>query len=116
MAPAVTELRLKKAGRVLEVDFADGLRAAFAAEQLRVESPSAEVQGHHPSERKLVAGKRHVAIIGIEPVGRYAVRLTFDDLHATGIFSWDFLHDLAREQGPRWDAYLAALAAAGLSR
>jgi DUF971 family protein len=74
------------------------------------------VQGHGPGERRLVAGRRHVGIIGIEPVGNYAVRLIFDDLHDTGIFSWDYLHQLGREQNERWQRYLDTLASRGLSR
>jgi len=114
--PTPTELRLKQAERRLEVDFDDGSRFAFAAEYLRVESPSAEVQGHGPNERRTVPGKRQVGIAGLEPVGHYAVRILFDDTHDTGIFSWDYLFKLGREQAQRWPAYLAALAAQGLSR
>lgn len=111
-----TELRVKRAERRLEVTFNDASHFALPAELLRVESPSAEVQGHSPAERRLLAGKRHVAITGIEPVGNYAVRLIFDDGHDSGIFSWDYLHRLGREQDRVWRDYLAALAAAGLSR
>jgi DUF971 family protein len=111
-----TELRLNKAERTLHVEFDDGSRFALPAEYLRVESPSAEVQGHGPQQRRTVPGKRDVAIISVEPVGNYAVRLVFDDLHDTGIYSWDCLHELGREKEPRWSAYLAALAARGLSR
>ena len=83
---------------------------------LRVESPSAEVQGHGPHQKTTVPGKRNVAIIAVEPVGNYAVRLVFDDRHDTGIYSWDYLHDLGREQDHRWSAYVAALTAQGLRR
>jgi DUF971 family protein len=114
--PTPVEIRLRTAEQRLEVDFDDGSRFAFPAEFLRVESPSAEVQGHGPNERRTVPGKRHVGILGVEPVGHYAVRLRFDDLHDTGIFSWDYLHRLGREQQARWRDYLAALAAQGLSR
>jgi DUF971 family protein len=86
------------------------------AEYLRVESPSAEVQGHGPGQRKTVAGRRHVGIMALEPVGHYAVRISFDDLHDTGIVSWDYLHMLGREYEARWTSYLAALEAAGVSR
>lgn len=116
MMPAVTELRLNRADRMLELSFDDGTRFTLAAEYLRVESPSAEVQGHGPGQRKVIAGRRHVGIIGIEPVGNYAVRLIFDDLHDTGIFSWEYLHQLGREQSERWQAYLDALASRGLRR
>ncbi len=114
--PIATELRFNKAQRVLEVAFDDGARFTYPAEYLRVESPSAEVQGHSPSQKQIVPGRRHVGITAIEPVGNYAVRLVFDDLHDTGIYSWDYLHELGREQDRRWAAYLAALDARGLRR
>ncbi len=111
-----SEIRYDGASRTLHVAFADGTAFALPAEYLRVESPSAEVQGHGPNQRKTIPGRRHVGIIAIEPVGNYAVRLTFDDLHDSGIFSWDYLQALGREQDSRWAAYLDALAAKGLSR
>jgi DUF971 family protein len=111
-----TEIRLDRATRVLHVSFEDGTAYALPSEYLRVESPSAEVQGHHPGQKQTVAGRRHVGIIGIEPVGHYAVRLIFDDLHDTGIYSWDYLATLGREQDRRWADYLDALASRGLSR
>ena len=114
--PTPTEIRLKKAENRLDVDFDDGSRFAFPAELLRVESPSAEVQGHGPNERRTVAGRRHVAIMSLEPVGHYAVRILFDDGHDTGIFSWDYLHRLGRDQERIWRDYLSALKAQGLSR
>jgi DUF971 family protein len=114
--PTPTEIRLRRAEKLLEVDFDDGQRFVLPAEYLRVESPSAEVQGHGPGERRTVAGKRHVAITGVEPVGHYAVRLVFDDGHDTGIYSWDVLYALGRDRAGKWDAYLAALRAARLSR
>jgi DUF971 family protein len=114
--PDATEIRLNRAERMLLVAFDDGTAAELPAEYLRVESPSAEVQGHVPSERQTVGGKRLVAISAIEPVGNYAVRLTFDDGHDTGIFSWELLHRLGREREHRWRAYLQALEQAGLSR
>lgn len=110
------ELRLNRTDRVLSVSFDDGSRFELPAEYLRVESPSAEVQGHTPSQKQLVAGKRHVAVTAVEPVGNYAVRLYFDDGHDSGIYSWTLLHRLGREQEALWQAYLAALAARGLSR
>tara|TARA_R110000787_G_scaffold39882_16_gene99550 strand:+ start:420 stop:797 length:378 start_codon:yes stop_codon:yes gene_type:complete len=115
-SPRATRIRLKKAEKILEIDFDDGSHFALPAELLRVESPSAEVQGHGADEKKIVAGRRHVNIIEIEPVGHYAIRLTFDDLHDTGIFSWAYLHELGRQKDSRWAAYLAALDANGLSR
>ncbi|MGD9881558.1 MAG: gamma-butyrobetaine hydroxylase-like domain-containing protein [Reyranella sp.] len=114
--PWPTEIRLSRDKRTLTVGFDDGAAHAFSAEFLRVLSPSAEVQGHSPEQRVTVPGKRDVAIIAVEPVGNYAVRLTFDDMHNTGIFSWDYFLRLAAERGPLWDGYLADLAAAGLSR
>jgi DUF971 family protein len=111
-----TEIRLSKDRRTLNVAFESGDSFALPAEYLRVESPSAEVQGHSPSERKTVPGKMHVEILAVEPVGNYAVKLVFDDMHDTGIFGWDFLHQLGSEHGVRWQAYLDALHAAGLSR
>jgi DUF971 family protein len=116
MTAVATRIQLNKAEPVLHVEFDDGARFSLPAEYLRVESPSAEVQGHGPHQKQIVAGKREVAIIAIEPVGHYAVRLVFDDLHDTGIYSWDYLHELGREQGRRWAAYLEALTARGLRR
>jgi DUF971 family protein len=110
------ELRLKKAEKLLEVAYDDGSRFRLPAEYLRVESPSAEVQGHGPGQKTLVAGRAHVGIIALEPVGNYAVRITFDDLHDTGIYSWAYLYELGVEQEARWRAYLEGLAANGLSR
>ena len=111
-----TEIRLAKDKRSLRVVFDDGLAFDLPAEYLRVLSPSAEVQGHSPSERKTVAGKAEVAIIGVEPVGNYAVRLLFDDMHSTGIFGWNYLHELGALREERWRDYLAELDAKGLSR
>ena len=115
-AAAPTELRLKRAERLVEVAFADGARFALPAEYLRVESPSAEVQGHGPGQKVTVAGRRHVGILRLEPVGNYAVRIVFDDLHDSGIFSWDYLRRLGEEREARWAAYEAELAARGLLR
>jgi DUF971 family protein len=114
--PRATDLILHQASHVLEVAFDDGQRFRLPCEYLRVESPSAEVQGHGPGQKVLVAGKRNVGIKAIEPMGHYGVLLRFDDGHDTGIFSWPFLHQLGREHEPRWSAYLAALAAANLAR
>ena len=115
-APWPTELRLREAGRKLAIAFDNGESYEFAAEYLRVESPSAEVQGHAPDERKTVPGKKDVAIIAATPMGNYAVKLGFDDMHDTGIFSWTYLRQLGREYETRWARYLDELAARGLSR
>ena len=114
--PRPTEIRFKKAEKTLDITFDDGTRFSYPAELLRVESPSAEVQGHGPGQKNIVAGRRHVSILEIEPVGHYAIRLTFDDLHDTGIFSWTYLLELGAHMEDRWNAYLAALNANGLSR
>ena len=111
-----TDIRYSRAGKVLTVAFDDGSSVSLPAEYLRVESPSAEVQGHGPNQRKTIAGRRHVGIMTIEPVGNYAVRLMFDDLHDTGIYSWDYLHDLGVRLDTNWKSYLARLGEAGKSR
>jgi DUF971 family protein len=111
-----TEIRLKQAEKVLEVAFDDGKRFRLPAEYLRVESPSAEVQGHSASQKQLVSGRAHVGMLGVEAVGNYAVRIKFDDMHDTGIYSWRYLYQLGEEQERRWADYLAALEKAGLSR
>ena len=111
-----TEIRLSKDRRALRVSFDDGSAFDLSAEYLRVMSPSAEVQGHSPSERKTMAGKSRVEIIGVEPVGNYAVKLRFDDMHDTGIYGWDYLHELGAGHSDRWANYLADLDAKGLSR
>ena len=110
------ELRLKSAEKVLDVVFDDGTHFHLPAEYLRVESPSAEVQGHSAAQKQTVPGKRTVGIARLDPVGNYAVRIVFDDAHDTGIFSWSYLYELGVEQARRWPAYLAALDKAGLSR
>ena len=111
-----TELRLSKDRRVLRVAFDDGAAFDLPAESLRVMSPSAEVQGHSPSERKTVPGKRDVEILAVDPVGNYAVKLRFDDMHDTGICGWDYLFELGAERDERWRNYLGELDAKGLSR
>jgi DUF971 family protein len=115
-SPWPTELRLAKDRKVLTVTFDSGDRFALDAEYLRVASPSAEVQGHSPDERKTVPGKRNVAILEVQPVGNYAVRLVFDDLHSTGIYSWEYLLELGRDRPRKWQDYLDELASKGLSR
>ncbi len=111
-----TELRLKKAEKMLEVDFDDGRTFALPAELLRVESPSAEVQGHSIDEKKVIDGCRDVGITAIQPVGNYAIAIVFDDMHDTGIYSWDYLYDLGENRERFWQDYIANLARLGLSR
>jgi DUF971 family protein len=116
-APWPEELRVFKEGARIDIDFADGFKCSLPAEYLRVESPSAEVQGHGgPATRKLVSGRRHVKITAVEPVGNYAIRIIFDDRHDTGIYSWSYLRELGDTQTERWAAYMAALLFKGLSR
>ena len=111
-----TELRLSQDKRTLTVSFDDGKSYALGAELLRVMSPSAEVQGHTAAERRTVGGKINVTILAVEPVGNYAVRLTFDDMHNTGLYTWAYLAELGRDKDARWASYLAELQAKGLSR
>ncbi len=110
------EIRLTRDRRTLRVSFDDGETFELSAELLRVTSPSAEVQGHSEAERKTVGGKRNVTILSVDPVGNYAVRLGFDDMHATGIYSWAFLRDLGVNAARRFQAYLDDLGAKGLDR
>lgn len=110
------EIRYVAAEKRLDIDFDDGARFSYPAELLRVESPSAEVRGHGGDDKKIVAGRRHVGITRIEPVGNYAIRPIFDDLHDSGLYSWAFLYDLGRRRDEVWQAYLDALAEQGLSR
>ncbi len=111
-----TELRLHKDRKTLTVAFDDGARFDLSAEYLRVKSPSAEVQGHSPDERKTVPGKMNVGITNVDPIGNYAVRLIFDDMHSTGIYSWVYLRELGVNQAEYWQSYLNELAAKNLSR
>jgi DUF971 family protein len=110
------EIRLKADRRTLHVAFDNGEAFDLSAEYLRIASPSAEVKGHGQGDRKTVPGKREVQIIRIEPVGNYAVRLVFDDMHDTGLFSWAYLHELGTRREEKWGGYLAELAEKGLSR
>ena len=110
------EIRLPKDRRTLRVAFDDGRTFELSAELLRVTSPSAEVQGHSEAERKTVGGKRNVAILSVDPVGNYAVRLGFDDMHSTGIYSWTFLRDLGENAERRLQEYFDDLQAKGLDR
>ena len=116
-APAwPVEIRLLKDRRALNVIFDDGNLFSLSAELLRVTSPSAEVQGHSESQRKTVGGKRNVTILSVDPVGNYAVRIAFDDMHSSGIYSWAFLRDLGVNAERRFQDYLDDLSARGLDR
>ena len=110
------EIRVKSKEKMLEVDFDDGASFAIAAELLRVESPSAEIQGHGSGQKVTPAGRRHVGILNVEPVGNYAIKISFDDLHDTGIFSWQYLYDLGTNQKDLLDSYIERLNELGLSR
>jgi DUF971 family protein len=110
------EIRLVKDRRALHVTFDDGVAFDLSAELLRVTSPSAEVQGHSEAQRKTVGGKRNVTILSVDAIGNYAVRLGFDDMHATGIYSWAFLRDLGVNAERRFQDYLDDLQARGLDR
>jgi DUF971 family protein len=110
--PIPTEIRVRRASRVVAVTFADGSHFELPFEYLRVHSPSAEVKGHGPGQEVLVLGKQQVGISAVEPVGQYAVKLVFDDGHDTGLYTWKYLHELGSEQGPKWARYLERCAAA----
>lgn len=110
------EIRVNSKEKMLEVDFDDGASFAIAAELLRVESPSAEIQGHGSGQKVTLAGRRHVSILNVEPVGNYAIKISFDDLHDTGIFSWQYLYDLGTNQKDLLDSYIERLNELGLSR
>ncbi|WP_374378294.1 gamma-butyrobetaine hydroxylase-like domain-containing protein [Dongia sp.] len=110
------EIRHKQSEKLLEIAFDDGATYRYPAELLRVESPSAEVQGHGPGQKTIVPGRREVGIMKIEPVGHYAIRIEFDDMHDTGIYSWRYLYELGRDQDRIWQGYLDALKEHGLSR
>ena len=114
--PWPTAITYAPATRSLHVIFEDGARFELPAEYLRVESPSAQVQGHNPSEKKIVPGRSKVGIMNIEPVGNYAVKLVFDDLHDTGIYSWRYLHELGKDYAVRWGKYVLELSKRGLKR
>ncbi|HWS40140.1 MAG TPA: DUF971 domain-containing protein [Arenimonas sp.] len=111
-----TDIILHRASHKLEVAFDDGSRYQLPCEYLRVESPSAEVQGHSPSQRVWIGGKRDVNISAIEPIGNYAVTLRFNDGHDTGIYSWSLLKELGEQYEVRWARYLEAIESKGLNR
>ncbi|WP_417842287.1 gamma-butyrobetaine hydroxylase-like domain-containing protein [Thalassospira sp.] len=110
------EINYLKDDRILEIIWDDDQNTRLSAELLRVESPSAEVQGHHPSEKRIISGRKHVGIIDIEPVGQYAIKITFDDLHDSGIYSWHYLRELHENQDKLWQDYEQALKDRRLSR
>ena len=114
--PWPAEIRLRKDRRAIAVQFDDGIAHDIPAEMLRVMSPSAEVQGHNPEQRQTIGGKREVMITAVDPVGNYAVRITFDDGHSTGIFTWPYLRKLGDQRDALWRTYLAELQAKGLAR
>ncbi|MCM2329195.1 MAG: DUF971 domain-containing protein [Lysobacter sp.] len=115
-SPRPTEIKLHQKSRLLEIAFDDGKRYTLPCEYLRVFSPSAEVRGHGPGQEVLQVGKRNVEIKEIEPVGSYAVKLAFSDGHDTGLYSWDYLHELGEKQESSWKSYLARMEEAGASR
>ena len=110
------ELTVHKADKTLEVKFTDGTTYTYPAEYLRVESPSAEVQGHSADEKITLGGKRNVGIVDLQAVGNYAVQIVFDDFHDSGLFTWDYLYTLGRDHDTIWGAYLSELEKQGLSR
>ena len=114
--PTPTEITLHQKSRLLELRFSDGAHYSLPCEFLRVYSPSAEVRGHGPGQETLQTGKRNVCINVLEAVGNYAIQPTFSDGHSTGIYSWDLLYDLGKNQEPLWAEYLARVDAAGASR
>ena len=115
-SPRPTDITLHQQSNMLDVTFDDGSRFSMPVEYLRVYSPSAEVRGHGPGQEVLQTGKRNVGVRAIEPVGMYAIKLVFTDGHDTGIYSWDYLHELGRKKDSNWTTYLARLEQAGKSR
>lgn len=111
-----TDIILHQQSKALEIAFDDGARYTLPAEFLRVYSPSAEVIGHNEGQETLQTGKRNVGIKGVEPVGVYALKINFDDRHNTGLYTWEYLHQLGQNQDAMWRDYLAKLEAAGASR
>jgi DUF971 family protein len=110
--PVPTEIRLRRASRLLQVSFSDGACYELPFEYLRVHSPSAEVKGHGPGQEVLVRGKEQVLVVAVEQVGQYAVKLVFDDGHDTGLYTWKYLAELGREQPQNWARYLERCAQA----
>jgi DUF971 family protein len=114
--PIPTEIKLHQVSHVLEIAFSDGTRFKLPYEFLRVYSPSAEVRGHGPGQEVLQIGKKNIEVKGVEPVGSYAVQLTFSDGHDTGLYSWDYLHELGENYVELWDRYMNRMEAAAASR
>lgn len=110
------EIRLNSAEKILEIDFDNEKKFSLPAEFLRVESPSAENRGHGPGQETIVSGRRHVGILKADPMGNYAIKIFFDDLHDSGIYSWNYLYELGERQDELWQNYLDKLKAKGLSR
>ena len=110
------EIRIKSKEKALEIDFDNGESFKIKAELLRVESPSAEIQGHGSGQKVTLAGRRHVGILSVEPVGNYAIKINFDDMHDTGIYSWQYLHDMGANQSDLWHDYLMRVKELGFSR
>jgi DUF971 family protein len=110
------EIRIKTKEKALEIDFDNGESFIIKAELLRVESPSAEIQGHGSGQKVTLAGRRHVGILSVEPVGNYAIKISFDDMHDTGIYSWQYLYDLGANQNDLWSDYLTRVKELGFSR
>ncbi len=115
-SPRPTDIKLHQSSRLLEISFDNGRVAKLSCEFLRVYSPSAEVRGHGAGQEVLQVGKENINIIGIEPIGNYAVKLIFSDGHDTGLYSWDYLHEIAENYDAMWLEYLGRLAAAGITR
>ena len=110
------EIRIKSKEKTLEIDFDNGESFKIKAELLRVESPSAEIQGHGSGQKVTLAGRRHVGILSVEPVGNYAIKISFDDMHDTGIYSWQYLYDMGANQNHLWHDYLMRVKELGFSR
>jgi len=110
------EIRIKSKEKTLEIDFDNGESFKIKAELLRVESPSAEIQGHGSGQKVTLAGRRHVGILSVEPVGNYAIKINFDDMHDTGIYSWQYLYDMGANQNDLWHDYLMRVKELGFSR
>ena len=110
------EIRIKSKEKALEIDFDNGESFKIKAELLRVESPSAEIQGHGSGQKVTLAGRRHVGILSVEPVGNYAIKISFDDMHDTGIYSWQYLYDMGANQSDLWHDYLMRVKELGFSR